>query len=383
MPDSPSPDELIFQILLDPAVIPDPHPLYRQLRETAPLFKTEVTQTWIVSGFDNCRALLRDPRCGSPLEEDAIASRIAVDGSTRRARDPESQPMLFMNPPDHTRVRGLVSRAFTPRRVEQLRPEVVAMTDGLLDALRGEGDFVNGLAFPLPANVISALVGVPAETRQAMRDSTTGFERILPGANRMYPDTDTPPMPIPDAWVQAVRVDRPERGFEREARYRARGLDSGAARRLSRAAWSGLFDRLQIDDHAVSIESTLQHSLPGHLRRGKKLPDANRLQPWANAIIEGWLLPEATRPALERILGEPGVASADVLARYRTPLDPDHLEGLAASLVDEAGSLHSTDEEARLRWAMGRTRGKWLGHYRATVVRDRMRKMLNKTEVRR
>jgi len=169
MPDSPSPDELIFKILLDPAVIPDPHPLYRQLRETAPLFKTEVTQTWIVSGFDNCRALLRDPRCGSPLEEDAIASRIAVDGSTRRARDPESQPMLFMNPPDHTRVRGLVSRAFTPRRVEQLRPEVAAMTDGLLDALGGEGDFVNGLAFPLPANVISALVGVPEADRERLR----------------------------------------------------------------------------------------------------------------------------------------------------------------------------------------------------------------------
>jgi cytochrome P450 len=167
--DAPTPDELIFKILMDPAVIPDPHPHYRKLREMAPLFKTELAQTWIVSGFDNCRALLRDPRCGGPMDEDSVASRMALDGSTRRTRDSESQPMLFMNPPDHTRVRGLVSRAFTPRRVEKLRPEVEAMTGGLLDALGGEGNFVDALAFPLPANVISALVGVPEADRDWLR----------------------------------------------------------------------------------------------------------------------------------------------------------------------------------------------------------------------
>ncbi len=169
MSDTPTPDELILEILTDPAVIPDPHPLYRRLRELAPLFKTELTQTWIVSGFENSRSLLRDPRCGSPMDDDAVASRIALDGSARRPRDPESQPMLFMNPPDHTRVRGLVSRAFTPRRVEQLRPEIAEMTDRLLDSLGGEGDFVDGLAFPLPANVISALVGVPEGDRDWLR----------------------------------------------------------------------------------------------------------------------------------------------------------------------------------------------------------------------
>ena len=168
-PDDPSPDEQIFKILFDSEVIPDPHPNYRLLRETAPLFKTETTGTWIVSGFGNSRALLRDPRCGSPMGDDATASRVAVDGSTRRPRDPESQPMLFMNPPDHTRIRGLVSRAFTPRRVEQLRPEVITMTDSLLDGLGGSGDFVDGLAFPLPANVISALVGVPEADRDWLR----------------------------------------------------------------------------------------------------------------------------------------------------------------------------------------------------------------------
>jgi cytochrome P450 len=164
-----SPDELLLKVMMDPAAIADPHVIYKELRETAPLFKTAMGDTWVVSGFENSRALLRDARCGSPMDDEASVSRIAVDGSERRSRTGDARPMLFMNPPDHTRVRGLVSRAFTPRRVEQLRGEVVEMTDGLLDDLGGEGDFVDAVAFPLPANVISALVGVPEEDRDWLR----------------------------------------------------------------------------------------------------------------------------------------------------------------------------------------------------------------------
>lgn len=164
-----TPDELLLKVMLDPAAIPDPHPIYKQLRETAPIFKTAIGDTWVISGFENSRALLRDSRCGSPMDDEASTSRISIDGSPRRSRTGEARPMLFMNPPDHTRVRGLVSRAFTPRRVEQLRGEIVEMTDGLLDALGGEGDFVEAVAFPLPANVISALVGVPEEDRDWLR----------------------------------------------------------------------------------------------------------------------------------------------------------------------------------------------------------------------
>lgn len=164
-----SPDDLALAVLMDPAAIPDPHPLYKELRERAPIFKTALGGMWIVSGFENCRALLRDPRVGSPDDGQGTVSRLQVDGSPRPVRDSENRPMLFLNPPDHTRIRGLVSRAFTPRRVERLRPEIAAQTDALLDELGGEGDFVDGLAFPLPANVISALVGVPEEQRDWLR----------------------------------------------------------------------------------------------------------------------------------------------------------------------------------------------------------------------
>lgn len=164
-----SPDDLLLKVTMDPATIPDPYPLYRRLRETAPVFRTALGDTWVISGFEHSRALLRDPRCGSPMDDDAATAGVAIDGSPRRSRTGDSRPMLFMNPPDHTRVRGLVSRAFTPRRVERLRDEVTAMTDLLLDDLGGRGDFIESVAFPLPANVISALVGVPEEDRDWLR----------------------------------------------------------------------------------------------------------------------------------------------------------------------------------------------------------------------
>jgi len=165
----------------DPSAIADPYPLYRQLRETAPLFQTQTSGTWVISGFENARNLLRDPRCGSPPDQSSVGP-VSIDGSPRREVDQDTVSMLFLNPPDHTRIRGLVSRAFTPRRVERLRPEVAAMTDVLLDELGGSGDFVDVVAFPLPANVISELVGVPRADRDWLRplvaDLTASLEPV-------------------------------------------------------------------------------------------------------------------------------------------------------------------------------------------------------------
>lgn len=160
------PDATLVKVLTDPTAIPDPYPLYRELREKAPVFQNAMTDTWVFTRFDDARALLRDPRCGSGASVEG--ERRGVDGTSRRQRS-GTMSMLFLNPPDHTRVRGLVARSFTPRRVEQLRPEVTAMCDELLDNLGGDGDFVDEVAFPLPANVISALVGVPDADREYLR----------------------------------------------------------------------------------------------------------------------------------------------------------------------------------------------------------------------
>ena len=172
------PDATLLKIFTDPETISDPYPLYAELREHAPIFKTELVGRWVLTRFDDARALLRDPRCGSGAG--LTDERVSLDGTKRKVRS-GTLSMLMLNPPDHTRVRGLVARSFTPRRVEKLRPEVEQMCDDLLDDLGGEGDFVGSVAFPLPANVISALVGVPAEylpyLRPLIYDLTVGIEQ--------------------------------------------------------------------------------------------------------------------------------------------------------------------------------------------------------------
>ena len=159
-------DATLIRVLSDPACIPDPYPLYRQLRENSPIFQTAATGAYVVTRFEDARAILRDPRGGrSATIEQAVRGSIS---DSRRER-PSPTSMLFLNPPDHTRIRGLVARSFTPRRVERLRSDITDMADELLDNLAGEGDFVDQVAFPLPANVISALVGVPKADRAYLR----------------------------------------------------------------------------------------------------------------------------------------------------------------------------------------------------------------------
>ena len=176
-------DELLLRIVTDPDVIADPYPLLRELRETSPVYKSGFSDFWILTRFEDCRAALRDPRLGSPEPGEEAPSLLA---SARQRRPDGTRSLLFLNPPDHTRIRSLVSRAFTPRRVEHLRPVVRAMTDELLDpvAEAGECDLIDALAFPLPANVISELVGVPAADRDWLRPLVSDLAATLEPARQ-------------------------------------------------------------------------------------------------------------------------------------------------------------------------------------------------------
>ncbi len=171
-------DELVLRILTDPAVIPDPYPLLRELRETSPVHRSGFSDSWILTRFEDCRAALSDPRLGSPESGEQVASLMA-SSSERLPEQTRSLP--YLNPPEHTRVRSQVSRAFSPSRVEGLRAAVAAMTDELLDdvAEAGECDLVEALAFPLPANVISELVGVPVADRDWLRPLVSDVSALL------------------------------------------------------------------------------------------------------------------------------------------------------------------------------------------------------------
>ena len=160
-------DALLRRLVTDPDVIADPYPLLRELRETSPVHELGFADYWILTRFEDCRAVLRDQRLGKPGPGDLVPSLMGAP--SRDAGGDRS--MLFLNPPDHTRIRSLVSRAFTPRHVEQIRASIETMTTELLDdlAASGGGDLMARLAFPLPANVISELVGIPRNDRDWLR----------------------------------------------------------------------------------------------------------------------------------------------------------------------------------------------------------------------
>jgi cytochrome P450 len=121
----------------------------------------------VCSRFDDCQFVLRDHRFGK--DEEGFRARFGATEAQLAILEPfeEGEPsMLMLNPPDHTRLRGLVSKAFTPRTVEALRPHIVRLTDELLDGVgSGEVDVMSALAFPLPVTVIGELLGVPVEDR--------------------------------------------------------------------------------------------------------------------------------------------------------------------------------------------------------------------------
>nr|BFD81832.1 cytochrome P450 [Streptomyces sp. Xyl84] len=151
----------------------DPHPVYAHLRERGPVHRVrlpppESYDTWLVVGYEEARAALADPRLAKdvagldvrPVEEEVIGKHL-----------------LTADPPQHTRLRSLVTRAFTARRVEALRPRIQAITDELLDAMLplGRADLVEAFSYPLPITVICELLGVPEMDRAAFREMSNEF----------------------------------------------------------------------------------------------------------------------------------------------------------------------------------------------------------------
>jgi cytochrome P450 len=174
---SQAPGGLPANPLASPELLADPYPLYRALRQANPVLRLPVPNhagagVWLLTRHAEVQAVLRGPgysvdrRRAEIVRENAARLPLELLGEAGGLRS-----MLLMDAPDHTRVRGLVSKAFTPRRVAALRPRIEAIVDGLLDAVRGEGrmDAIEDFAAPLPAIVIAELLGVPAEDHRQFK----------------------------------------------------------------------------------------------------------------------------------------------------------------------------------------------------------------------
>jgi cytochrome P450 len=149
----------------DPERLRDPYPGYRRLQESAPVYRNPLLRIWILSRYADVAAVLRDPSFSVRRLESAAVRRLGAFQKLRPDfREMLERNLLMLDPPDHTRLRGLVAKAFTPRVVERLRPRIQALVDGLLDDAerRGEIELMRDFAYPLPATVIAELLGVPA-----------------------------------------------------------------------------------------------------------------------------------------------------------------------------------------------------------------------------
>jgi cytochrome P450 len=144
----------------------NPYPLYRHLLAEAPVQWNDVLQAWTLVRYADVVGALTDSRLS--------VERRRTDRQTHRPADDEAavsergRSMLVSDPPDHTRLRALVQKAFTPRMIEQLRPRIIAVVGELLDRIAGCAglvDLIGDLAYPLPVVVIAELLGVPAEDR--------------------------------------------------------------------------------------------------------------------------------------------------------------------------------------------------------------------------
>jgi cytochrome P450 len=173
------PDALLAELVATPEGRADPYPRYAALRSVAPVHRSAFG-FWALSRYDDCQQLLRSPGVGKNFAEAISAAGMSDTQRTvqDRFRNDRSN-MLLTDPPDHTRLRGLVSRAFTPRTIESLRPRIVAIVDDLLDGFTAETDVVDALAFPLPITVIGDMLGVPAEDRRTLRPLVRAVTAVL------------------------------------------------------------------------------------------------------------------------------------------------------------------------------------------------------------
>lgn len=153
------PEQLVQSFMIGPFP-DDPYPVYDALRESAPVFRSELG-LWFATSYADCLGVLRDPRFG----QGAGAQRLRDD--ERFEASPAFKTLAhmlpFIDPPDHTRLRKLITRAFTPRAVERMRAYLGSLVDGLLDDVRraGGGDLMADVAHHIPVGVICEMLGAP------------------------------------------------------------------------------------------------------------------------------------------------------------------------------------------------------------------------------
>lgn len=150
----------------DPAFQANPYPIYHQLRSVEPIHQS-FKGMWVVTRYADAKAVLRDPR----FCVDKMPNNVKNKGHYLKQKDFNTLAqaidkwLIFLDPPEHTRLRGLISKAFSSTSINFLRPQIQQITDELISKVRHKGfmDIISDFACPLPCNVIAAILGIPVE----------------------------------------------------------------------------------------------------------------------------------------------------------------------------------------------------------------------------
>ena len=278
--------------LSGPDFFVDPYPIYAAIRAEDPVQETAFGP-WLLLRYDDVNRVLRDPAVSVAFDDDLLDDRI--EQVLGRPRRPSAQPMLRADPPDHTRLRRLVQKAFTPRVIADLRPLVEQLVDTALDAFDTTGtvDIIGDLAFPLPFVVISRMLGMPETDAARLRDWSHTMTKTLD--------------PI-------LSDDEIRAASDAEERMNAFLLDVFEWKRSEPA--DDLLTALIVAEDAGDVlsdeELLAQVSLlfiAGH-------------ETTVNLIGNGTYAPLRNREQWDRLVGEPGLDAnvADELLRYDSPV---------------------------------------------------------------
>ena len=162
-------------------MLANPYPVYHRLRTAHPVYRVPQLDAWVVTSYEGVNGALRDPQLSSDRFP-RLRQRLAARGLDNLADD-RVRSMIHMDPPDHTRLRALVNKAFTPKAVEAIGSHIQTIVDGLLDAVSGKGsmDVIEDLAYPLPVTVIAEMLGVPGEDRGRFKHWSDEVSAALSG----------------------------------------------------------------------------------------------------------------------------------------------------------------------------------------------------------
>lgn len=274
--------------------IRDPYPAYHRLRRHGALQWDAAGKYWLATSYDACANILKDKRFGRRYEA-MIEMMYGRDMMGETAFRQMRATMLMSEPPDHTRLRGLVTKAFSAARVERLRPRVRALVAGLLDRLepRGSMDVIREFAHVLPVVVICDMLGIPEDDRWLFIDTATITTRMLD--------------PVP---MNRLELDEANAMFDEQGAY-----------------FTDLFERRRRSPGDDVITALLDVGDEGGLTHGEMLANVWLLfaaghETTRNLIGNGLLALHRHPDELRRLCADPGLIPGAVneLLRYDSPV---------------------------------------------------------------